>query len=170
MTCGWRWWAGVALVLQATWGQAQGLAEGAEPLSTADAQLLLDTARIEAHWQTPVTLAQGLCLRDQLGEPGMRAVAGELSINDRMADRLRRSWERCVPVSDEAPDVRLVREARTHYQATVLRLQGPAQQWRVCRQGASDQTSALACLRRVLGRAPSESERQGLLAMAPKRP
>jgi hypothetical protein len=170
MTARWRVCTGLALGMLASSGQAQGQAEANLPLAAEDAQVLVDTARLEAHWQTPITLAQSLCLQAQLGAPGLRAVAGEAPINDRMADRMRRAWEHCTPVPDEAPDVRLVREARTRYQAAVLRLQGPVQQLRACRQEAPDKAGALACLQRVLGRAPSDTERQWLLALAPQRP
>ncbi len=170
MTAGWRVCAGLAWWLLASNGQAQGQTEAEMPLATEDAQVLIDTARLEAHWQTPITLAQGLCLQDQLGAPGLRAVAGDAPMNDRMADRMRRAWEHCRPVSDEAPDVRLVREARTRYQAAVLRLQGPMQRLRACRQQTPDQAEALVCLQRVLGRAPSDTERQWLLAQGPQRP
>jgi hypothetical protein len=170
MTAVHRVFMGSALCALAWFAQAQEGAARAGAILDDDAKVLVDTARMEVYWQTPLPLAQSLCLQEQLGTPGLQAVAGDAAVTDRMADRLRRAWERCALTPDEAPDVRLVREARTRYQATLLRLQGPEQQLRLCRQEPEGTQRALSCLQRALGRAPSETERQWLLALAPKRP
>jgi hypothetical protein len=170
MTAVHRVFMGSALCALALFVQAKEGGERTNAILDDDVRVLVDTARMEAYWQTPLPLAQSLCLQEQLGTPGLQAVAGDAAATDRMADRLRRAWERCAPAPAEAPDVRLVREARTRYQATLLRLQGPEQQLRLCRQDPEGTQSALSCLQRALGRAPSETERQWLLALASKRP
>jgi hypothetical protein len=168
ITCG---VAALLCLLAATTCRAEDVGAVAQPLADADTKALVDTARLQAYWQADLTLDQSLCLQGQLGPQGMRALpdgpqeAGKASLSDHHAERLRHAWERCMRQPDGAPGVRLVLEARTRYQEAVLRLQLPAQQLKLCRQEPPEKGGPQACLQRVLGRAPNESERQWLLAL-----